>query len=314
MTEDAADRLRRLLAVIPLFAEEEDLTHEALEHRTGVPASDLLDDLRAVTERWDTPGAFVEDLRVEFERGRVAVHSSHFQRPMRLTIPELCALELGLALLAAATAPDERRPIDSARVKLRRAIVAMPVEPRGDSWHAPNDTNAGPVVAALHRAAKTTQKVRITYQSSHAAHSTSRVIHPYTLLPSHGTWLVIAHSESSDAIRLFRADRISALEPVGETFTRPEALPVLDVISKGKPFHATASETLVVRYSPRIARWIAERERTQLDADGSVTVQHALADDTWALRHVLQYGPEAEVLSPPRLRQRVQETLRTVLG
>jgi proteasome accessory factor C len=313
VTEDAADRLRRLLAVIPLFAEQEDFTHAELERRTGVPASHLLEDLRAVTERWDAPGAFVEDLRVEFERGCVAVHSSHFQRPMRLTIPELCALELGLALLAAAAAPDERRPIDSARVKLRKAIVAMPLEPRADSWHVPNDSDAGPVVAALHRATKSTKKVRITYQSSRASEPTRRVIHPYALLPSHGTWFVIAHSESNDAIRFFRADRISAIEPLGDSFARPDTLRVLDVIRKGKPLHTMASEALVVRYSPRVARWIAERERMQLDADGTVTVHHPLADDTWAVRHVLQYGPEAEVLSPPRLRQRVRETLQTML-
>lgn len=314
MTEDASDRLRRLLAVIPLFADEENITHEELERRTGVPASQLLDDLRAVTERWDAPGAFVEDLRVEFERNRVSVYSSHFRRPMRLTIPELCALELGLAILAAVTAPDERPPIDSARAKLRKAIVAMPVVPRDDSWHVPNDAHAGPVVAALQRAVKTTQKVRMAYQSSSASQPTSRVIHPYALLPSHGTWFVIAHCESSDAVRFFRADRISAIESVDAVFSRPESLPVLDVIQKGKPLQTTGSETLVVRYSPRIARWIAEREGRTLDADGSVTVHHALADDTWAVRHVLQYGPEAEVLSPVRLRQRVKAALERLLG
>ena len=314
MTEDASGRLQRLLAVIPLFAEEEDLTHEELERRTGVPASQLLDDLHAVTERWDTPGAFVEDLRVEFERGRTSVYSSHFKRPMRLTIPEICALELGLAILAASTAPDERQPIESARTKLRKAIVAMPVKPREDSWHVPNDAQAGPEVAALQRAARTTQKVRITYQSSRASEATSRVIHPYALLPAYGTWFVIAHCETSDAIRFFRADRISDVEEVGESFTRPESLPVLDLMRKGKPLNTATSETLVVRYSPGIARWIAEREAAQPDADGSVTIHHALADDSWAVRHVLQYGPEAEALSPPRVRQKVKETLKGLLG
>jgi proteasome accessory factor C len=303
-----------LLAVIPLFAEAESITHAELERRAGVPASQLLDDLRAVTERLDAPGAFVEDLRVEFERGRVSIHSSHFQRPMRLTIPELCALELGLAMLAAATPPDERTPIEHARAKLRNAIVAMPAAARGDSWHVPNDARAGPIIAALQSAAKAREKLRITYQSGKAAQPSTRTIHPYALLPSHGTWFVIAHCESSAAIRFFRADRISAVESVGEQFQRPESLPVLDLIRKGKPFHAVESETLVIRYSARIARWIAEREAKQLDADGSITVHHPLADDDWAVRHALQYGPEAEVLSPLRVRQRVVETLDRMLG
>jgi predicted DNA-binding transcriptional regulator YafY len=57
-----------------------------------------------------------------------------------------------------------------------------------------------------------------------------------------------------------------------------------------------------VRYSPRIARWIAEREGGVPDSDGSLTSMHPLADPHWAVRHVLQYGPDAEVLSPEWLR------------
>jgi proteasome accessory factor B/proteasome accessory factor C len=232
---------------------------------------------------------------------------------MRLTIPELCALELGLAMLAAATAPDERLPIERARAKLRKAIVAMPVAPRDDAWHVHDTGQTDPMVAVIQSAAKATEKVRITYQSSSAAQPGTRVIHPYAVFPSHGTWFVVAQCESSDAVRFFRVDRISAVDTLGESFNRPASLPVLDLIRKGKPLQARGSDTLVIRYSSRIARWIAEREAKELDADGSITVQHPLADDSWALRHVLQYGPEAEVLSPPRLRQRVKETLETLL-
>jgi predicted DNA-binding transcriptional regulator YafY len=69
----------------------------------------------------------------------------------------------------------------------------------------------------------------------------------------------------------------------------------------------------VIRYSPRIARWIAEREEGDQEEDGSFTVSHPLADDAWAVRHVLQYGPEAEVLAPWRIRERVSATLREML-
>jgi hypothetical protein len=48
-----------------------------------------------------------------------------------------------------------------------------------------------------------------------------------------------------------------------------------------------------VKYSPKIARWIAEREGVELDADGSLTIEHPLADQEWGVRHVLQYGPDA---------------------
>jgi predicted DNA-binding transcriptional regulator YafY len=59
---------------------------------------------------------------------------------------------------------------------------------------------------------------------------------------------------------------------------------------------------MTVWYSHRIARWIAEREGCTLSDDGSLTLEHPLADEEWAVRHVLQYGPDAEVLHPPELR------------
>jgi predicted DNA-binding transcriptional regulator YafY len=70
---------------------------------------------------------------------------------------------------------------------------------------------------------------------------------------------------------------------------------------------------LRVRYSRRVARWIAEREGLPLEKDGSLTTEHPLADPQWAVRHVLQYGPDAEVLSPPEVRDEVARRLDAAL-
>jgi len=64
-----------------------------------------------------------------------------------------------------------------------------------------------------------------------------------------------------------------------------------------------------VRYSARVARWIAERDGVELDADGSLTMEHPLADVQWGVRHVLQYGPDAEVLEPADVRVEVVRRL-----
>ena len=58
-----------------------------------------------------------------------------------------------------------------------------------------------------------------------------------------------------------------------------------------------------------IARWIAEREGKPLAADGSLTVEHPLADPEWAVRHVLQYGPDAEVVEPESVRSELKVRL-----
>jgi predicted DNA-binding transcriptional regulator YafY len=58
--------------------------------------------------------------------------------------------------------------------------------------------------------------------------------------------------------------------------------------------------------TPAIARWLAERVGRALAGDGGLTVEHPCADGEWAVRHVLQYGPDAEVLGPGAVRAAVR--------
>jgi predicted DNA-binding transcriptional regulator YafY len=74
-----------------------------------------------------------------------------------------------------------------------------------------------------------------------------------------------------------------------------------------------AYDTMRVRYSAKVARWIAEREGRELEPDGSLVMDHPLADVEWGLRHVLQYGAEAEVLSPPSMREAVHARVSAML-
>jgi proteasome accessory factor C len=101
---------------------------------------------------------------------------------------------------------------------------------------------------------------------------------------------------------------------LSENFQRPASFSIDELFADGKPFAGTSRATLVVRYSPRIARWIAEREGKEVVDDGSLTIEHPLADERWAVRHLLQYGPDAEVLSPESVRVEVKRTLLEIVG
>jgi proteasome accessory factor C len=314
MSADAGQRLERILRVMPLLVDKDEVPVDEVKRVAGVDALTLLDDLRALTERDDEPGGFVETVSIFFESNSVSVHSRHFGRPTRITLPELCALELGLAILAADTPPSERAVIDSARRRLRDAIVAMPASAaRADLWYAsgprvPNER----ILGTLRQAVQAQTKTCIVYRRGDAATSTERVVHPYAVLPVRGAWFLIAHCERNDGMRFFRVDRIESATLLEEHFERPSGLALDEILSAERIFSGRASEELVVRYSPRIARWIAEREAGDAEADGSFVVRHPLADDAWAVRHVLQYGPEAEVLEPTRVRERLVATLNAM--
>jgi predicted DNA-binding transcriptional regulator YafY len=84
------------------------------------------------------------------------------------------------------------------------------------------------------------------------------------------------------------------------------------VIKDGEAFQAATPGILRLRYSPRIARWIAEREGKTLAEDGSLTRDHPLADRDWAVRHVLQYGADVTVLEPAEVREAVRHRLEAM--
>jgi predicted DNA-binding transcriptional regulator YafY len=120
-----------------------------------------------------------------------------------------------------------------------------------------------------------------------------------------------SRSQDTDHVpsRSFRIDRIDSVSLLADSYRVPANFSVDGVTRNGKPFQSQDATTLTIRYSPRVARWIAEREKAALANDGSLTLEHPLADEEWAVRHVLQYGPDAEVLAPERVRRAVQECL-----
>jgi proteasome accessory factor C len=217
-------------------------------------------------------------------------------------------------MLGAGATPGERDVIDRARARLRAAIVAMPESAaREDVWYASAPAHGNErMLETLRSCAKDTVKARMTYRRGNSAESTERVVHPYAILPVRGKWFLVAWCERSDGVRFFRVDRIQSVERLTERFTRPKDVDLDALLAHDGALVSPAAERLVVEYSPRIARWIAEREDGEQMPDGSFIVSHPLADDAWAVRHVLQYGPEARVLSPDRVRDEVIATLHSM--
>ncbi len=91
-----------------------------------------------------------------------------------------------------------------------------------------------------------------------------------------------------------------------ETFElRPDFEPFTD----GQAVYRAADDavdSVTVRFGPEIARWLEEQYPDgRRQADGSVLVTFKVADPSWLVRYVLQYGPEAEVISPAEYREAV---------
>jgi predicted DNA-binding transcriptional regulator YafY len=309
MADTAASQLRRVLDLIPRFADGEEHPVAEVAQAAGTTAAELMADIYSLSERFDEPGGFVAGVSIFVEDDKVCVNASHFHRPMRLLMSELCALELGLMLLRRQRTPAEQAPIERALARLRETISQVPANERYEGVRYAELAGAGSAahLATLRTAVRECRMVRLRYRAGGATDSTTRVAYPHSLVFAEQAWYAVATGDD-EGMRFFRLDRVEDVVLLDETFERDESIPAR-VKETGRAFASATNARMRVRYSPRIARWVAEREAHPLDADGSLTLEHPVADESWAVRHVLQYGPDAELLEPAELRQKVRDAL-----
>ena len=315
MSESAAKQLRRILRVIPEIADGDEHKLADVARRMGVDKEVLLADLKSLADRHGAPGGFVEGVQIFLGRETVSVTSDQFLRPMALTVAELSALELGLAILRAERPPDETAAIDRARERLRKIIARQPSEQgiAEQRFAELAPTEGLPHMEHVRKALRDHRKISITYRSGAALESTTRVVRPYAIVPASGMWYAVAYCENSEGLRVFRMDRVEHAAALDDRYEIPSAFSVSETLQTGKALQVDIPAAgMTIRYSAKVARWIAEREGVVPDADGSVTIEHPLASAEWGMRHVLQYGPEAEVIEPASLRAEVVRRLQSI--
>jgi proteasome accessory factor C len=311
MGETAAARLRRILLLIPRLADGKEHSIDELAREIGTDRDALVRDVETLVTRTDDPGGFVPGVQVYFTGESVSVTSTPFRRPMGLTASELGALELGLAMLRTERPPDERSAVNGALERLRKAMAKLPA----DAATPANREAALPVSgdpatrAVIQRSLAARRKLRLSYLNGSKTAATERMVRPYALVVASGSWYLLAFCESANEVRSFRLDRVESVTVMDEAYTIPMTFTVDEHLNDRKVLRVGHLPRMRVRYSPRVARWIAEREGVAVEADGSLTLDHPLADVQWGVRHVLQYGPDAEVLEPPEVRDEVMARL-----
>lgn len=315
MASTAAERFRRLLLILPVIGETERFSLSALAAKTGLSVETIMDDFRVLAERYDDPGGFVDGLGVYVEGDTAWIRSNPLSRPMKLSLTEWRALEVGMALLR------RERPdvgvVDMLLTKLRTLIAGLPadVDSAAERDGALGSGRDAEVLPVIRRALRERMVISIRYQRPQDAEATLRDIHPHRLAFASGAWYLSAWCERSNDVRMFRVDRIVDAEPTDRAITHEPDETALSRLDDGTPFLSPEQfPTLTVRYRPGVARWITERDGLPLEADGSAVRTMPLADREWAIRHVLQHGTEIEVVEPTELRVEVVERLSRMIS
>ena len=290
----AAERLERLLAVVPWVVAQDGPTVGETCARFGISERDLIADLNLLFMCGVypyTPDALIE---VDLDGGRVWVRfADWFRRPLRLTPPE------GLALVAAARAllgvpgPDsatERGALASAVSKLEMVLGAGGEE----SLEVELGEASAEVLRTFQLARGEQRKVRVDYYSFGRDEVGERVVRPWRLFSSGGHWYLLAWCEKVADKRLFRVDRVRSAVLLEEHFEPPEEVGPVTV------YEGSADDPLVVLDVAPGAHWILERypnEGTLDMGDGTVRVSLRASSRPWLERLLLRAGPDATVVS-----------------
>ena len=305
----AAGQLERILYMLPRAARDGGVGLDELSRSLGVGANVVLRDLTQVTQRAFYQPAGSGDLLLEIEGDRVSLFTpGAFHRPVRLSTPEAVCLVMALRgrLAGRWGNPTDAEMEPATRRFLRCLETTLSTIPTEDVLARIEAADLRPDPAGIREilslALESREECRIQYLKPGENAPEDRTVRPYALVHGEGCWYLLAWCPLSEEVRAFRLDRVLDAEPTGERFPAPEDFDPEDHIQGGRVFRADRKIDVKVRYSPRVARWIAEKEALETAPDGSVTVTYPVADPHWIVRQVLQYGPEAEVLEPAEVR------------
>ena len=311
-----AERLRRLLLIVPAVRKKPGILLSELAHGLGLDTADLrrdIDLLAMVGRPPFSPDDLIDISIDERDRVHVALDQS-LSRP-----PQLTAFE-ALALAAAAGEVASAEPaVTSALAKLTDKLPASARQlyaALARRVHAASPPARGTegMLARLRTAAEERRELVLEYDKEGRGAAEERTVHPQALIEHRGQWYVIGRDPQKQGERTFRVDRILSLRETSGTFAAEPVDP--ERFRRSELFFPTGAErAFVLRFSPDAAAWALWRygSRARPIEGGRADVTVASAGNAYAISLALSLGGAAEIVWPPDARIALQEEVEKML-
>ncbi len=289
----AADRMRRVLAIVPWIVANPGQKVADVATRFGLTSDELLADLQVVYMVGlppYSPDALV-DVQIDDE-GRVTIRlADFFSRPLRLSPGQGLAMLASSDGLLSVPGTDPDGALARALTKLGHALGV------GDG--DPVDIHLGEVepgiLDRLQAVASAGTEVELLYYSYGRDEVSRRAIAPWRVFADAGHWYVHAWCHSANGERIFRADRIESISELH----RPASVRPDDAAEGGGIFHPRKDDPRVVLDLAADAAWVIDaypsEEVTEL-GDGRLRATLVVTARPWLERLLVRLGPAAEVV------------------
>jgi len=190
----------------------------------------------------------------------------------------------------------------------RVRILHMAARPAGDAFQ--------PVAGATAQR----RRLHLHYYNRGQDTETEREVSPQRLVYYRDNWYLDAWCHLREGLRTFALDAIRRVQVLSKKAKDVPQRQLDDHYSSAYGiFSGQAEHTAVLRFSARRARWVAlerwhSEQRGEWLDDGRYELRVPYHDARELVMDVLRHGPEAEVVSPPELRELIRRQLREAVA
>ncbi|MCD1258063.1 WYL domain-containing transcriptional regulator [Paenibacillus athensensis] len=152
------------------------------------------------------------------------------------------------------------------------------------------------------------------YHTQSSNETKERRIDPYCLVPRDQRYYLIGFCHANQEIRTFRVSRFLQVEPTEDVFDKGSFNIRTYLKHTWSIQRGDKNIRFKVRFSSAVARYVQEKELfvepklTPL-ADGGLLFEVTVNNEREFLKWVMQYGPDAEIVSPATTRQKMKVKL-----
>lgn len=299
----AVSQVERLLNLVPYLLSHPGSTVSEVADEFGVTARQIAKDLNVL---WfcGLPGGFADDLMEAHVEEGGAIHLENaaepIHRPLRLSTREAVALLVALRALAQVPGIADRDALNRALAKLEDATgEAAQVAERLSVAFEARDV----VFEAMQRAVTQRRRLHLRYYVPSRDEVTERDVDPMRVALLSGRAYLEGWCRSSEAVRVFRLDRVVGIEVLDLPAEPPQGATGLDLTEQApaSALRVNDSDPLITLDLAAPARWVPEYypcESSRETPGGGLRVTLRAADPERIRRLVLRLGGAAVVVAP----------------
>ena len=234
--------------------------------------------------------------------------------PLQLTSHETLLLRLALSSISQLAETPFQQERESLLAKIQALIPAQHDQEteqllQAIQFDVPARTYATPFIEQLLEGIRLGQWFHVTYRSERR--TSQQIIFPRRLYSTGGFLFFEAYSQNHQEERIYRVDRfiaVSTAKPLEHNTPLPSRLPYKHPSHPEVRIRLTSRGILIMERNP----YFSEAIQPLGEEEGLLCFRWPPAENDWLARLLLSFGPDAEVLAPPGLRDLVQQMAQEI--